>query len=193
MAKVLVHEWFQRYGSPRRSTVTRVGTLNLSGWWNPCVSSLASRRPYPLHTTPEATHSVTVSDLIAPCIIFCVPCRRTRSQSGHSTSRSLYRCITTRLILPPGFCPLPLVRPGTSGWVLAGPACDCWPASNQNSPRSGYYGTPHSEHRFPAPSSKLSQIWLRQWRGTLYLRAAVHRRGQSPPKGSGTNMTVEAT
>ena len=45
----------------------------------------------------------------------------------------------------------------------------------------------HSEHRFPAPSSKLCQIWLRLWRGTLYLRAAVHRRGQRPPKGLGTN------
>ena len=51
----------------------------------------------------------------------------------------------------------------------------------------------HSEDRFPAPSSKLCQIWLRHWRGTLYLRASVHRRGQRPPKGSGTNMTVEAT
>ena len=29
--------------------------------------------------------------------------------------------------------------------------------------------------------------------GTLYLRAAVHRRGQRPPKGSGTDKTVEAT
>ena len=29
--------------------------------------------------------------------------------------------------------------------------------------------------------------------GSLYLRAAVQRRGQHPPKGSGTNMTVEAT
>ena len=29
--------------------------------------------------------------------------------------------------------------------------------------------------------------------GILYLRAAVRRRGQRPPKGSGTNMTVEAT
>ena len=28
---------------------------------------------------------------------------------------------------------------------------------------------------------------------TLYLRAAVQRRGQRPPKGLGTNMTVEAT
>ena len=27
---------------------------------------------------------------------------------------------------------------------------------------------------------------------TLYLRAAVQRRGQRPPKGSGSNMTVEA-
>ena len=27
----------------------------------------------------------------------------------------------------------------------------------------------------------------------LYLRAAVHRRGQRPPKDLGTNMTVEAT
>ena len=51
----------------------------------------------------------------------------------------------------------------------------------------------HSEHRFPAPSSKLCQIWLRHWTGTLYLRAAVRRRGQLPPKVSGTNMTVEAT
>ena len=30
-------------------------------------------------------------------------------------------------------------------------------------------------------------------KGTLYLRAAVQRRGQRPPKGLGTNMTVEAT
>ena len=51
----------------------------------------------------------------------------------------------------------------------------------------------HSQHRFPAPSSTLCQIYLRHWRGTLYLRAAVHRRGQRPPKGFGTNMTVEAT
>ena len=38
----------------------------------------------------------------------------------------------------------------------------------------------HSEHRFPAPSSTLCLIWLRHWRGTLYLRADVHRRGQRP-------------
>ena len=30
-------------------------------------------------------------------------------------------------------------------------------------------------------------------KGTLYLRAAVHRRGQRPPKGLGTDKAVEAT
>ena len=50
-----------------------------------------------------------------------------------------------------------------------------------------------SKHCFPAPSSKLCQIWLRYWRGTLYLRAAVHRCGQHPPKGLGTDKTVVAT
>ena len=118
-----------------------------------------------------------------------------------------------------------------------------------NSARFGYATegalfVSHSEHRFPAPSSKLCQIWLRHRRGTLcltlraslsgtflqtlpdlvtpqkghslshtpsiafrhlppnsarfgyategaplYLRAALQRRGQRPPKGSGTNMT----
>ena len=47
---------------------------------------------------------------------------------------------------------------------------------------------PHSEHRFPALSSKLCQNWWRRWSSTLYIRAAVHRRGQRPPKSSGTNM-----
>ena len=30
------------------------------------------------------------------------------------------------------------------------------------------------------------------WKGTLYLRAAVQRRGQRPPKSLGTDKTVEA-
>ena len=64
----------------------------------------------------------------------------------------------------------------------------------------------HSEHRFPAPSSKaslsgtfskasLSGTFLQTARcgyateGALYLRAAVYRRGQHPPRGSGTNTT----
>ena len=51
----------------------------------------------------------------------------------------------------------------------------------------------HSGHRFPAPSSKLCQNWLRHWRGTLYLHAAVHQCGQRPVKILGTNKTVEAT
>ena len=53
------------------------------------------------------------------------------------------------------------------------------------------------KHRFPAPSSKasLSGTFFQTARcgyateGALYLRAAVYRRGQHPPKGSGTNTT----
>ena len=51
---------------------------------------------------------------------------------------------------------------------------------------------PHSEHRFPAPSSKLYRFSYAT-EGALYLRAAVQRRGQRPPKGLGTDKTVEAT
>ena len=87
-------------GSPRRSTVTRVGTLSLS-WWNPCVSSMASRRPGPFRITPVATHSA--SDSIVRCMICCEPCPRNRSPSGHSTSWSLWRRITISLTLPRGF------------------------------------------------------------------------------------------
>ena len=49
---------------------------------------------------------------------------------------------------------------------------------------------PHSEHRFPAPSSKLCQIWLHHWKGTLYLHAAVQRRIWRPPQVSGTNKQL---
>ena len=89
-------------GYPRKSTVTRVGTLSLS-WWNPFVSSMASRRPGPLHTTPVATRSA--SDSIARCMICFEPCPRNRNPSGHSTSRSSCSRITIRLTLPPGFRP----------------------------------------------------------------------------------------
>ena len=37
------------------------------------------------------------------------------------------------------------------------------------------------------PLTKPNALPLRHWRGTLYLRAAVQRRGQHSPKGSGTN------
>ena len=42
---------------------------------------------------------------------------------------------------------------------------------------------PHSEH-LPPNSARFS--YVTEW-GTLYLRAAVHRRGQRPTKGLGTN------
>ena len=47
--------------------------------------------------------------------------------------------------------------------------------------------------RLLAPSSRLCHIWLCHWRGTLYLRAAVHWSCQHPLKGLGTNKTVEAS
>ena len=107
-------------GYPRKSTVTRVGTLSLS-WWNPCVSSMASRRPGPLHTTPVATRSA--SDSIACCIICFEPCPRNRSLSGHSTSRSLCRRITIRFTLPPARVPGEIkrsrdLRGGRWSWTL---------------------------------------------------------------------------
>ena len=50
-------------------------------------------------------------------------------------------------------------------------------------------GLAHSEHRFPAPSSRLCQNWLWQWRSTLYLRETVHPRCRRPPKVLGTTKT----
>ena len=49
---------------------------------------------------------------------------------------------------------------------------------------------PHSEHRFPAPSSKTLPALVTPLKGhSISAQAAVHRHGQHPPKGSGTNMT----
>ena len=57
----------------------------------------------------------------------------------------------------------------------------------------GSNAAPHSEHRFPAVSSKLSHNCRScHWKGTLHLRAVVHRRCRRPPKGLGSNKTVEA-
>ena len=50
---------------------------------------------------------------------------------------------------------------------------------------------PHSESRFPAPSSRLCHNWIRHWRGTLYLRTSVHRRCQRSPKDLGARKTVD--
>ena len=52
--------------------------------------------------------------------------------------------------------------------------------------------TPSTVFRHLPPNSARFS-YVTDWRGTLYLRAAVHRRGQRPPKGSGTNMAVETT
>ena len=49
----------------------------------------------------------------------------------------------------------------------------------------------HSEHRFQAPSPNSAKIgYVTEWAHSVYLRAAVLRRGQRPPKGLGTDITV---
>ena len=55
--------------------------------------------------------------------------------------------------------------------------------------------TAHSEHRFPQhlPPNSARFGYAAEGALDLYLRAAVHRRGQRPPKGLGTDTTVEAT
>ena len=65
-----------------------------------------------------------------------------------------------------------------------------WCKTNNNPVWLPWTHTPSTAFQHRPPNC---QILLRHWRGTLSLRAAVHRRGQRPPKGSGTNMTVEAT
>ena len=51
------------------------------------------------------------------------------------------------------------------------------PTPSAPSERFGYWS--RSERRFPAPSSKFCQIWLRHWRGTLYLRSCPPTRSAS--------------
>ena len=65
-----------------------------------------------------------------------------------------------------------------------------------NSARFGYategaLHTPSTAFRHLPPNS--ARFSYATEGALFYLRAAVQRRGQRPPKGSGTNMTVEAT
>ena len=71
--------------------------------------------------------------------------------------------------------------------LCAGPEKGAAPAPAPGSTarcRSGTRSVAHSQHRFPVPSSKLCQKWLRQ---LFTLRC------QRPPKGLGTNKTVAVT
>ena len=51
----------------------------------------------------------------------------------------------------------------------------------------------HSEHRFPEPSSKLCQNLVTPLKGCLLSPRSCPPTRQRPPKGLGTNKTVEAT
>ena len=60
------------------------------------------------------------------------------------------------------------------------------------SERFGYWS--HSEHRFPAPSFKLPDLVMPLKGYVLFITAQLSSDAVSaPPKGSGTNMTVETT
>ena len=133
---------------------------------------------------------------------------------GPASTRRQRRWIRSLWLTPPPPPPPPPQFPGTANPTLCSHspphpplhrpcknATNVWLSLGEEDKTPYIYTDlwtrPHtySEHRFPAPSSKLCQIWLRHWRGTFYLRAAVQRRGQRPPKGSGTDIgkTVEAT
>ena len=62
------------------------------------------------------------------------------------------------------------------------------PPADQYYGRQGAGHTPSIAFRHLPPNS--ASRYLRHLRGTLYLRAAVHRRSQRPPKGSGTNKAI---
>ena len=94
VAKVLVHEWFQRYGVPDGSTATRDETLS-PVWWKSCATPTTSRRPERRRTTLREMPSASVST--DPCTVCCVRCLRSRSPGGPSICRSWSRRTRTRL------------------------------------------------------------------------------------------------
>ena len=51
----------------------------------------------------------------------------------------------------------------------------------------------HSQHRFSGTFLQTLPDLVTPLKGHSLFRAAVQQRGQRPPKGSDTNMTVEAT
>ena len=67
--------------------------------------------------------------------------------------------------------------------LLEGPRSNCW-SFWCHTPSIAFWHLPPNSARFG---------YATEGACTLYFRAAVLRRGQRPPKGSGTNMTVEAT
>ena len=62
-----------------------------------------------------------------------------------------------------------------------------------NSSNLVFHAQGYNELQYHTPSIAFRHLPPDSAEGTLYLRASVQRRGQRPPKGSGTNKTVEAT
>ena len=103
---------------------------------------------------------------------------------------------------PPGNCPQRSKTAAASVGILFVPraASHCWNPDRTEAAllwarvHGGGVGVRHTPsiafRHLPPNSARFSYAT----EGALfYLRPAVQRRGQRPPKGSGTNMTVEAT
>ena len=102
VAKVLVHEWFLRYGVLERIHSDQNETSS-PAWWKSCATPTTSRRPERRRTTRRETPSASVST--APCTVCCVRCLRSRSPGGPSICRSWSRRTTTRLTPRPASHP----------------------------------------------------------------------------------------
>ena len=144
--------------------------------------------------------TVSVLDLVHRCLCQCWalstgacvsvgPCLPVPVSVLGSVYRWLCQCwaLSTGAYVSVGPClPVPVSVLGlVDRWL-----CQCWALF------TGGYG----QYRAHTPSIAFRHLppnlagFSYATEGTLYLRAAVQRRGQSPPKGTDTNnMTVEAT
>ena len=103
--------------------------------------------------TPDKMHAATLSSICSLCIYI----------------RPGLLSFKTHIHAHPSTHPLMNVYPPTHTHTSTPPQ-----THTQMHARTSIH--PHSEYHFPTPSSKLCQIWLRHWRGTLYLWSAPSER-----------------
>ena len=140
-------------------------------------------------------------------------CLTTKLCTPHVSQNSVYpTCLTTKLCVPHTSHNKTMCTPHVSQQNYVYPTClttklcvlhtsdkNLGPTVVLHSSRTHHTlcvcAFADSESSFPAPSSKLCRNWLRQWRGTLYLRAAVHRQSAPSEKdlGTKTELSVKKT
>ena len=102
VAKVLVHEWFQRYGVPERIHSDQGRDFESRLVKELCDTyDIKKTRTTPYHRRETPSASVST----APCTVCCVRCLRSRSPGGPSICRSWSRRTTTRLTPRPASHP----------------------------------------------------------------------------------------